>query len=228
MENKEMEEELNYIVKYKNKSIKIRKKYKEKITLYLKFVLYSVALLSIFPIIFLKFNIVQFVVTLFFVFYLLFDILADFNCYLYFDKSILKIQDKIVSYKILVNDLLNIDIERDTYERRLKIRYIKNNRIKTIKINLISYGYRTSAFRYDAKDIRRFLSLFKTEKECLKEKSNDIYLTINRNYSNEQIKQLLEEANKRKRYLSINMGHIIFVSVIFLVFALYILIYLNV
>lgn len=189
-----MEEEIDYIIKYKNDQIKIKKKYEIKIIPYLILITCLIVLVfGMFLIIFLINNIEGALITLFLMILYLLGIFEGHQCYLYFDKNILKIHNSIASYKIPIEDLLNISIEKNKYAKLIKIQYIKNKKVNTIKIIVKSYTYRATGPTFNEGELQNFLNIFKTKKECSKEKIGDEYLTINRNYSYEEIKQMLTD-----------------------------------
>lgn len=226
MENKE---ELDYIVKYKNEAMKIKKKYIIKIMQYLMPIPCILLLLvSIFSIIFFETSIVGTIITVFLMILSLFGFLAGNNCYLYFDKKILKVQNALVSYKIPIENLLNINIEKNNYQKSIKIQYVENSKIKTIKVIAENYIYtRRDTKRFNEHELQRFLSLFKTEKECKTEKIDNEYLTINRNYSYDELKQMLtDKANKKEPDLPAGIESALAIGIIVLIAGVACLIYM--
>lgn len=192
-----MEEELDYIVKYKMEEIKIKAKFPFKIMQYLTFV--GCFIMLLFPIvmyILLRGTDMWWIYSETVMLFLVFMILRCQNCYLYFDKVDLIIKDQMVSYRIPIENLLNICIEEEQYVKVLKIQYISNNKVETIKITL--EGYRVT-FLYNKEELKEFMNFFKTKRECEKEEISSEYFTINRKYSHEEIQEMLTEGIKKHK-----------------------------
>ena len=198
----ENEEKLDYIVKYKNDIIKIKRKYEYKIMYYFIFIACFIMISApIIMYILSKSSDMYWAYSEILMILLVLLMLKAHNRYLYFDKSKLIVKDGMISYKIPIENLLNISIEKNSCEEAIKIRYVENNKMNTIKVLLKVKrpSAQENGFRFNEDELQRFLSLFKTENECLKEKIGEGYLTIDRNYSYEEIKQILDEGIKKEK-----------------------------
>lgn len=197
----ENEEKLDCIVKYKNEEIKIKRRYIYKTMYCLIFISCSIMILA--PIIIYvlsKSSDMYWVYSEILMVLLVLLMLKAHNRYLYFDKSKLIVKDRMISYKIPIENLLNISIEKNSCEEAIKIRYVEKNRMETIKVILKARGRaQENGFRFNEEELQRFLNLFKTEKECSEGKIDEGYLTINRNYSYEEIKEILNEGIKKEK-----------------------------
>lgn len=216
-----MDIDKDFIIKYKDETLNIGIKFKK--ILKIAYILLVIIALILFFELYIGMG-DTFFATLVGVSLFLFVIVYNYST-INFEKNTLFIRFFIRRYSIKIENLISITIDDSFFNHYLKIKYIKNSKLKVLKIPIIvrtRYGMRTYFYE---EEINKLSNHFITQNISIDPKENTSYKMIVRNHTYDEIKQLEKKYDKSTNFWTLLCYRILIgIIIIFLLFFIYIFI----